>query len=208
LCRAYWYPLYAYVRRHGHAPADAEDLTQEFFTRLLASDYLARADPEKGRFRAFLLTGVKYLLCDEQDRARRLKRGGGQRTISFDGAEGRYRLEPAETLTPELLFERAWVVTLLNRAAHRLREAYTASGHAALYEHLAGFRQDAPGQPAYAEVAERLGTTEAAIKSAIWRLRRRHHDLVREEIAHTVADPADVDAEIRHLLRVLAAPSS
>jgi len=205
LCRTYWYPLYAYARRHGHPPADAEDLTQEFFARLLARDYLARADPRKGRFRSFLLTGMKYLLCDERDRARRLKRGGGQQAIAFDAhvAEERYRLEPADTSTPERVFERAWVSALLERAAHRLREEYVAAGRAALYEQLTEFRLDAQGRRAYAEVAAELDRSESAVKSAIRRLRQRHNELVREEVAHTVADPAEVDGEIRHLLRVV-----
>jgi RNA polymerase sigma-70 factor (ECF subfamily) len=206
LCRTYWYPLYAYVRRCGYGHEDAQDLTQEFFARLLAKDYVARADPHKGRFRSFLLTGIKNLLCDEQDKAHRLKRGGRQKVVSFDeqAAEDRYRLEPADELTPERVFERSWAATLLADAACRLREEYVASGQAELYEQLTEFRLDAPEQRAYADVAEQLGMSESAVKSAIWRLRQRHQEIVREEIAQTVDDPAEVDAEIRHLLRVLA----
>jgi RNA polymerase sigma factor (sigma-70 family) len=205
LCRSYWYPLYAYIRRRGYSSKDAEDLTQEFFARLLAGDFLARADPQKGKFRSFLLGGINFLLCDERDRANRLKRGAGQELISFDqaGAEARYRLEPADTMTPERLFERSWVMTLLERAADRLREEYAAAGKARLHAHLTGFRLDVPGQPPYREVAEQLGQSGSAIKSAILRLRRRHRQLVREEIAQTVADPADVDEEIRYLMLVL-----
>jgi RNA polymerase sigma factor (sigma-70 family) len=205
LCRTYWYPLYAYIRRRGYSPNDAEDLTQEFFARLLARDYLSRADPHAGKFRSFLLAGINYMLCDERDRARRLKRGGEQKVISFDeqSAETRYRLEPADKLTPEHVYERSWIVTLLERAAGRLREEYAAANKAGLYDQLMEFRLDAQGQRGYSEVAVRLGLSESAVKSAILRLRRRHHQLVREEIAETVADPSEVDGEIRYLLRML-----
>jgi DNA-directed RNA polymerase specialized sigma24 family protein len=205
LCRTYWYPLYAFARRHGWDPADAEDLTQQFFAQLLARDYLARADPAKGRFRAFLLAGIKNLLADEHDRARCLKRGGGARVISLDGvdAEQRYRVEPLDKVTPERLFERSWVAMLLDAAAGRLRGEYEASGRGDLHDAIAEFRLDAAGQPAYADVAARLATTESAVKSAIWRLRKRYQELVRDEVAQTVADSSEVDDEIRYLLRVM-----
>jgi RNA polymerase sigma-70 factor (ECF subfamily) len=150
---------------------------------------------------------MKYLLSDERDRANRLKRGGGADRISLDDAEGerRYRLEPIEELTPERVYERAWVATLLERAACRLRREYAAAGKGELHDHLRAFRLDASGQPAYAEVAERLGQTESAVKSAIWRLRQRHRELVREEISQTLDDGADVDDEIRYLLQVVGA---
>ena len=206
LCRTYWYPLYAYLRRCGYAPEDAQDLTQEFFAQLLAKEYVARADPHKGKFRSFLLVGLKNLVSHEREKARRLKRGGGQKVISFDEqvAEDHYRFEPADELTPERVFERSWAATLLERAAGRLREEYCASGKAELYDGLCGFRLDAPEPRAYADAAARLRLSESAIKSAIRRLRQRHHQLVREEIAQTVADPAEVDEEIRHLLQVVA----
>jgi DNA-directed RNA polymerase specialized sigma24 family protein len=207
LCRAYWYPLYAYVRRRGYAPADAEDLTQEFFARLLARHDLARADPDKGRFRSFLLGGINFLLADERDRQRTLKRGSGLTPVSIEAneAEGRYGREPADSLTPERLYEHAWVSTLLERATRRLRAEYLAAGKGELYDHLADFRLDSTGQPSYANLALGLHLTPAAAKSAVWRLRRRHHELLREEIAQTASD-GDVDDEIRYLLRAVEAP--
>jgi RNA polymerase sigma factor (sigma-70 family) len=209
LCRTYWFPLYTYARRWGCDPEEAQDLTQEFFARILAREYLAKADPQKGRFRSYLLTGLKNLICDERDKAGRLKRGGGRKVISFDeqDAEGRYRLEAADNMTPERIFERTWTMTLLAQAVARLRDEYVASGKAELYEQLTEFRLDGPGQRAYAEVAAQLGLSESAVKSAIHRLRQRHHELVREEIAQTVAEPAEVDEEIRHLLEVMAWPA-
>jgi RNA polymerase sigma factor (sigma-70 family) len=205
LCRTYWYPLYAYVRRRGYEAADAEDFTQEFFARLLAGDYLARANPEKGRFRAFLLSGIKYLLSDERDKARSLKRGGAAPRISFDqaDAEQRYRLEPLDTLTPERAFEKTWVATLLDGAGRRLRGEYLAAGKGELYERLNGFCLQGSGQPSYAEEAARLHITESAVKSAIWRLRQRHQEIVREEVAQTLDDAEDMDDEIRYLLQVI-----
>ena len=206
LCSTYWYPLYACVRRQGYGPEDAQDFTQEFFARLLARDYLARANPQWGKFRSFLLAGLKRFLCDEWDKAHRLKRGGGQKAISFDAqlAEERYRLEPVEPVTPERLFERSWAMTLLEQAAGRLQQEYVSAGKTDLYEQLTDFRLDVPEQPAYAQAATQLGLSESAVKSAIHRLRQRHHQLVREEILQTVANPAEVDDEIQYLLRVIA----
>ncbi|MBI2924631.1 MAG: sigma-70 family RNA polymerase sigma factor [Verrucomicrobia bacterium] len=205
LCRTYWYPLYAFVRRRGLSPEDAQDLVQEFFARRLAKDYVARADPQKGKFRSFLLAGVERLLCDERDKANRLKRGGGQTVISLDAqaAEDRYRLEPADEHTPEQLYERSWATALLERAARRLQEEYAAAGKAELFEQLTEFRLDVAEQRAYADVAARLGLSESAVKSAIHRLRQRHQELVREEIAQTLADPAELEEEVRYLLRVI-----
>jgi RNA polymerase sigma-70 factor (ECF subfamily) len=205
LCRGYWYPLYAYVRRRGHKPEDAQDLTQEFFARLLAREYLRRADPARGKFRTFLLTALNGFLCDEWDKAGRQKRGGHRPMISFDGptAEDRYRLEPMDESTPERLYERAWALSLLERAAGRLRDEYASVGRAELYAQLTDFRLDGAADCSYATAAARLGLSESAVKSAIHRLRERHQQLVLEEIANTLADPAELEAEVRYLLRVV-----
>jgi RNA polymerase sigma factor (sigma-70 family) len=206
LCRTYWYPIYAYARRSGLTAADAEDLTQEFFARLLAGDSLSRADPAKGRFRSYLLAGLKHLLSDERKKAGRLKRGGGRSVVPVDEveAEDRYRLELTDPLTPERAFERGWATMVLAQAAALLRAEYGAAGKDRLYEQLSEFRLDGGEPRSYAEVAIKAGLSESAIKSAVHRLRRRHYQLVREEIARTVADPADVDEEIRYLLNVMS----
>lgn len=205
LCRRYWYPLYAFVRRRGYSAEDAEDLTQEFFARLLARGYLARAEAAKGRFRSYLLAGMRNLLSDESDRAGRAKRGGGVAPVSIDGgeAESRYCLEPADHTTPEALFERCWTATLLARVAERLGNEYRSAGKGVLYEQLTEFRLDSNSQRPYAAAAAELGISESAVRSAIHRLRQRHAQLVREEIAATVKDPAEVENEIRYLLAVV-----
>lgn len=205
LCRTYWYPLYAYVRRRGFGPEDAQDLTQEFFTRLLKKNYPAQADRGKGKFRSFLLLTLSHFLADEFDRAKTRKRGGGQVFISLDqeAAEGRYRRElAAAELTPEKLFERRWAQSILDQALKRLRAEYgteTSEAYAVL-------KMFEPGEQltlSYAEAAARLGISESAIKSKIHRLRQRHRELVREEIAQTVCSAAEVDEELRHLIAVL-----
>lgn len=205
LCRCYWYPLYAYVRRQGHGPHDAQDLTQEFFARLLARNYLAAVAPEKGNFRSFLLASLKHFLANERDRARAAKRGGGQAAISIDerDAERRYRLEPADNMTADKLFDRRWVMTLLETVTARLRAEYAQLGKAALYgrikDCLGGPRESAP----YAQLGAALGMSEGAVKVAVHRLRARYRELLREEIARTVASQAEVDEEIRHLFSLL-----
>jgi RNA polymerase sigma-70 factor (ECF subfamily) len=204
LCESYWFPLYAFVRRAGHSAEDARDLTQEFFVRLLDKRFLAAADREKGRFRTFLLTAVKRFLANEYDRARALKRGGGQRILSLEGPEpeARYRREPADTLTPERVFERQWALTLLEQVLARLQAEMTADGKAALFDalkaHLTG-----DGATGYATTAGRLGTTEGAVKVAAYRLRQRYRELLREEIAQTVAGPDEIEEEIRYLFACL-----
>jgi RNA polymerase sigma-70 factor (ECF subfamily) len=204
LCRIYWYPLYAFIRRRGHSAHDAEDLTQEFFARLLDKHFLAAADREKGRFRTFLLMAVKRFLANEYDRAQAGKRAGGQRIVPLDGLapEARYHLEPADTLTPERLFEQQWALTLLDQVLARLQAEMAAVGKAALFDslkgHLAGGREEG-----YAATAARLGMSEGAVKVAVYRLRRRYRDLLREEIAHTLAGPEEIEDEIRYLFTCL-----
>src|SRR2546422_4378518 len=206
LCRAYWYPLYVFIRRQGYDPPDAQDLTQGFFTRLLEKNYLAQADRQKGRFRSFLLAALKHFVSDEQDKAKAQKRGGGQALISLDDqtAEKRYRVEPADIMSAEKLFERRWALTLLEQARARLRDEYVTAGNAEFYDELKVLETGEKSMVTYAELAVRLGTTESAIKSAAPRLRRRYAELVREEVAHTVNSPSEIDEEIRYLIAVIS----
>ena len=206
LCRAYWYPLYVFIRRQGYGPQDAQDLTQGFFTRLLEKNYLAQANRQKGRFRSFLLAALKHFVSDERDKAKAQKRGGGQALISLDEqiAEKRYRVEPADIMSAEKLFERRWALTLLEQARARLRNEYVAAGKAEFYDELKILETGEKNMVTYAELAVRLGTTESAIKSAVPRLRRRYAELVREEVAHTVNSPSEIDEEIRYLIAVIS----
>jgi RNA polymerase sigma factor (sigma-70 family) len=205
LCRTYWYPLYAYVRREGYSPADAQDLTQEFFARLLARNSLARVAPDKGRFRSFLLAAMRHFLCDQLDRARTVKRGGRAEILSLDAqeAEQRYRLEPVDHLDAERIYERRWATILLDQALERLRAESAAAGKEELFEHLRRFVAG-DREVTFGEVAFGLGLSEAAIKSAVHRLRQRYRELVREEIGRTVADPAEINAEIRYLIQLMS----
>jgi RNA polymerase sigma factor (sigma-70 family) len=205
LCRAYWYPLYAYIRRRGHAPEEAQDLTQDFFVQLLRKNYPARADRAKGKFRTFLLHALNQFLADQRERAAALKRGGDQRFISLDQASGedRYRLEVPDEMTPDKLFERRWAQMILDRALVRLREEFVADGKEAAYEVLKAFEPGEQSALSYAEAAVRLGVSESAVKSLIHRLRERHRQLLREEVAHTVPTVADIDEELRYLVSVL-----
>jgi RNA polymerase sigma factor (sigma-70 family) len=205
LCQTYWYPLYAYVRRRNFSPQDAEDLTQEFFARFLAHDWVANADREKGRFRTFLLSALNHFLANEWDKARAQKRGGGVRLLplEIDTAETRYSREPPDHVTPEQHFERRWALTLLDSVTRRLRIEYEQDGKqdlfAALHPCLVGDRTSQP----YEELAKRMSLTEGAVKSAVHRLRQRYRQLLREEIASTVSGPGDVEEELRHLIAVL-----
>jgi RNA polymerase sigma-70 factor (ECF subfamily) len=206
LCRTYWYPLYAYVRRQGHDEPSAKDLTQEFFVRLLHKNRLDHVQREKGRFRSFLLASLKHFLADEWDKTQALKRGGGQSLLSLDDdtAEDRYQLEPADNLTPDKLFEQQWALTLLDQAKTRLKEEYAQAGKADLFERLRVFEAADPAAPTYAQIAAEFGLTESAVKSAARRLRQRYGGLVREEVAHTVDSPVEVDEELRHLISALS----
>ena len=206
LCRTYWYPLYVFVRRQVQDEESAKDLTQGFFARLVEKRYLAQVQREKGKFRSFLLAALKQFLADERDKVRAQKRGGGQTFISLDTATGeeRYRLEPVETLSAERLFERRWALTLLEQARARLKEEYVESGKSSLYDRLRLFEGGDKNAPPYAQVAAELGLTESGLKSAVFRLRQRYRELVREEVAHTVDSPEEVDGEIRHLISVIS----
>jgi RNA polymerase sigma-70 factor (ECF subfamily) len=206
LCQSYWYPLYAYARRRGYSPADAEDLTQGFFERLLEQNWIADADRTRGRFRTFLLSAMTHFLADEWDRARAQKRGGGVPLLplEFDTAETRYSREPADHATPEQHFERRWAMTLLEQVLVRLQNEYQQDGKADLFALLNPcLVGDRAAQP-YADLAKRLGATEGAVKSAVHRMRQRYRQVLRDEIANTVAGPAEVEAELRHLFAVLA----
>lgn len=206
LCRAYWSPIYAFVRRRGSAPHEAQDLTQGFFARLLEKEYLAAADPAKGKFRTFLLTALKCYLADEYDKASAKKRGQGKPPLSIDQqpAEHRYGLEPSDEVSPAQVFERQWAMTLLERTRDRLRQEYAAAGRTVVFEQLRSFHGVDETTVAYAEVAQRLGTPVNTVKSHVLRLRRRYRQLLREEVAHTVSDPAEIDGEIRYLLEVVS----
>ena len=205
LCRLYWYPLYAYIRRRGHPPHEAEDLTQEFFLRLLSKDFLAGVDRRKGKFRAFLLASLKHFLANQRDHAQAKKRGGGQTVISLDGlnAESRYGLEPAHNLTPEKLFERQWAITVLDRVLARLQQEYAVTDRHVVFEQLKGFLTAGRRAGGYAAVAEILGMSEGAVKTAVHRLRHRWRRLLHEEIAQTVSSPDEIHDEIRYLLACL-----
>jgi DNA-directed RNA polymerase specialized sigma24 family protein len=202
LCGSYWYPLYAFVRRRGHSADEAADLTQAFFADLLSRDFLGGIDRSKGRFRSFLLASLEHFLSRERDKAFALKKGGGRRPVSLDAheAEDRYRLEPEDRRTPEMVFERRWGLTVLERTMDRLRAEFADQP-----ERFERLRPSLTGaEPAhYREVARDLGMTETAVKAAVHRLRQRYGRLLRDEIAETVADPAEVDDEVRHLLAVV-----
>lgn len=201
LCRTYWYPLYAFARRVGHPPADAEDLTQGFFTRLLEKDYLKAVAREKGRFRSFLLTSLKRYMANEWDRQHAGKRGGFATVVPIDGeiAETRFASDAAHHVPPDVLFDRQWATTLLERTMAVLREEYVASGRAQLFELLGHCLAREESALPYAEIAVRLKLTEASVKMAAQRIRGRYRDILRREIAETVATETEVEEELRHL---------
>ena len=205
LCQVYWYPLYAYVRRRGYPPEDAQDLTQEFFARLLARNWVGSADPQKGRFRTYLLTTMAHFLADEWDRCKAQKRGGGQRVLPLEveSAETRFQMEPPDPLTPEKIYERRWAQALLETVFEQLRQAYEAEGKAALFDELKGGLAQRRAALPYADIAARLQLSEGALRVAVHRLRERFRKLLRAEIAHTVAEPGEVEEEVRYLFRVL-----
>jgi RNA polymerase sigma-70 factor (ECF subfamily) len=205
LCQSYWYPLYAFLRRQGHDSHAAADLTQGFFAHLVAGGGLGAADPERGRFRSFLLASLKNFAANERRRERAEKRGGGNLPVSLDVEEGeqRYSREPADELTPERVFERRWALTVIDRAMARLEEEFAAAGKLAVFTELKGFLSGDDSRPQQ-EVADRLGMTAGAVKVAVHRLRKRCRELLREEVAGTVATPEEIDDEIQRLMGSLA----
>lgn len=206
LCQTYWFPLYSFVRRQGRAHHEAQDLTQEFFSRFLESRALDSVHPEKGRFRSFLIASLRHFLANDWKHSRRAKRGGGQPHFSLDeeAAEGRYREESAHLLTPEKIFERRWAEALLQNVLDRLHDEWENQDATRHFEDLKPFLLDRGEAAPFASVATRLGVTEASLKWAVHKLRKRYREIFREEIAHTVGSPEDVDDEIRHLFAVMA----
>jgi RNA polymerase sigma factor (sigma-70 family) len=207
LCRTYWRPIYSFIRRQGIRPEEAEDLTQGFFAQLLERKSLNAVRQEKGRLRSYLLGALKYFLADEQRRAMAIKRGEGQRLIPLEelGADERTDMEPADPVTAEMIYERRWALTVLERVINRLKDEYRAPGNSALFDSLKQLLPDEPGAPSQAEIAVHLGMTENAVRQAFYRFRQRYQSLLREEIAHTVATPGDIEDELRHLISVLEA---
>ena len=205
LCRTYWYPLYVFVRRQVNSPEDAEDRTQGFFERAIEKKYFSQLDPSKGRFRAFLLACLKNFLADARDRERAAKRGGGKTIVSFDAmtAEERYQREPANTVTPERLYDLHWAHTVVEQARSKLRGEYDMAGKGDLYGLLHFLEPGAAEHLSHAEVGRRLNKTESAIKNEAARLRQRFNELVRTEVAQTVASVPEIDDEIRYLLELL-----
>lgn len=205
LCRTYWYPLYSYVRRRGYVSADAQDLTQEFFSRLLQRPFLARVGPEKGRFRSFLLASMNNFLANEWDRAKAEKRGGKARLLSLDAdsAESRYAREDVHDQQAERVFESRWALALLEAALARLRAEVSSAGKLDLFEMLKGFLEAEPRSGEYAKLGESLGWTPGAVAVAVHRLRARYRELLLEEVAATVGEAEHVEDELRHLMAAL-----
>jgi RNA polymerase sigma factor (sigma-70 family) len=207
LCRAYWYPLYAFVRRLGHSPADAQDLTQGFFAYLLEHHLVARADPQAGRFRSFLLGSLKHFLAHEHERATALKRGGGQPLFSLDefNPEERYTLEPSDAATPGTIFDQRWAQQQIENALSRLRAEYASAGRGPLFDLLKDYVWGDKNALSLAEIARRLELTEEAVKKSVQRLRQRFRDSLRAEVSQTVATPDQIDEELRYLRAALSA---
>ena len=205
LCETYWFPLYAYLRRRGNDRHRAEDYTQAFFARLLEKHGVRLADPQRGRFRYFLLASFKNFLADQHDRAQALKRGGGRKilSINFENAENQYTLEPADELTPEKLFDKSWALTVLDRTITRLKAELTARGKEKLFDNLKVHMTAEAGSVPYRDLAGRLNMTEGTVRVAVHRLRKRYKHLLRDAIAQTVATEEEIDDEIRDLFRIL-----
>ena len=205
LCRAYWYPLYTFVRRQGRSPEDAQDVTQEFFARFLEKEYFGLADPARGRFRSFLLASLKNFLAERHRQAGRLKRGGGKTLVSWDTAtaEERFVAEPKDEATPEHIYERRWALTLLEKALSSLGEELTSAGKERVFAELKNHLWGDQGGESYSVIAARLEMTEGALKVAAHRLRQRYREPLREEVAHTVARHEEIDEELRYLIAVI-----
>jgi RNA polymerase sigma factor (sigma-70 family) len=206
LCRTYWYPLYAFVRRHGHSLEDAQDLIQEFFARFLARNDLAQVDRQRGRFRSYLLGALNHFLADEWDRRHRLKRGAQACQVPFDVASGEshYALEPVDERSPDRLFERRWALALLDLVLGQLQAEHQSAGKERLFARLRVFLPGEAEGEGYRQAAEELGMTEGATRVAVHRLRQRYGELFRQAVADTVESPEDIPDEMRHLLRVLS----
>ena len=206
LCCAYWYPLYVFIRRRGHSPEDAQDLTQQFFAHLLQKECFRLADPARGRFRTFLLHALEHFLINEWKHAHRLKRGGGAVCLSLDADQGeqRYVNESAGDLTPERAYEKRWAMTLLERVLAVLEQEYSTAGNARVFKELAELLWGKDGSVSYAQIGERLGMTEGTARGAMHRLRERYRERLRAEVAHTVARPEEVDEELRYLISVVS----
>jgi RNA polymerase sigma factor (sigma-70 family) len=203
LCERYWYPVYAFVRRNGFGAEDAEDLTQAFFSKLIEKDFVRDANPARGRFRAFLLTATKHFVSNERDRAMTIKRGGTRTILSLEGeiAERRYLAEPVDQLSPDRIFERRWALTILDRALARLRDEQERTGNGDRFDRLKGWLTG--DQESYASLSKELGMSEAALKVAVHRLRKRYREILRSEIGDTLDDASNVDDEFRDLLAAL-----
>jgi RNA polymerase sigma factor (sigma-70 family) len=206
LCSAYWYPLYAYVRRQGHAPHDAQDLVQEFFAHFLEHNYFRLADRSRGRFRTFLLTSLKHFLINGWNRANREKRGGGRHLLSLDAekTETRFLAEPADERSPDKAFERRWAMVLLDRVLDQLQAEFATAERDQVFEELRPFLTGEDNESSYAEIGRRLGKTEGNVKVTVHRLRGRYRELLRKEISQTVAEPRLIDEEIRELIAALS----
>jgi len=206
LCRAYWYPLYAFARRLGLNPADAEDMVQGFFERCLEKDYLASADQAKGRFRSFLLIALKRFMANQADKSRARKRGSGQALVALDAlsAENRYAREPGHELSPDKLFERRWALTLLDRVLDQLRAEQAATGRSEMFEALKDCLTGRAPEAAYAALGARFGLNAGALRIAAHRLRRRYRELLEAEIARTVSSPREIEEERRYLFSILS----
>jgi RNA polymerase sigma-70 factor (ECF subfamily) len=205
LCRAYWHPLYSHVRRRGYSPADAQDMTQEFFSRLIQEGAFVSVEPSGGRFRSYLLASLNHLLANEWDKRRTLKRGGAHDIVSLDGeeAERRFACHAAINDSPEKIFDRQWALTVLDRALARLREEFMAAGKLAQFDRLKVFLSDVAGDGDYAALAGPLGLEAGGVAVAVHRLRLRYREIVRAEIAQTVSTESELKAEMRHLFATL-----